>query len=140
MMMKRHNKGERGVSLLLFLGILAVISMLSLALYTEILSTALTAKRLERDVQALNLAEAGIEFTLYTLNYEDTGAKSILQQQLETGMFSVTIQQWADAAGTSLIVKSTGSVPPGKALYERTIEAVVAQKEGRFILIKKAVY
>lgn len=131
--MKHKNKG-RGVTLLVFICIVAIISILSMALHSNMLTTFAGSVRLERNIQALHLAEAGLETVLYRLNHEDKNLTAIPQQRLGSGSFEVIIQH---NSNNSITVISKSGVPAERPSITRTVIAELIESNGIFTIKEK---
>lgn len=136
--MTRQRHKCYGATLLAFIGILAVVSILSIGLFTNILSSYVSTVRLERNIQALNLAEAGLEYALYRLNFENAEISPIpVEQKLGSGKFEFTLKRSSDG---KIVVTSVGSVPADKPWLTRTVRAELAEINGKLVVSKKAVF
>ncbi len=132
----RHN-GKQGVTLLAFLGILAVVSILSMAMFTKVLESYASSKQLERNLQAMHLAEAGLELALHRLHYVDPGTRSIERQKLGEGCVDIVIEQ---RENNQLFIMTTGYVPEERHAIQRTIHALVIKEGDTFSVTEKLVF
>ena len=136
--MKPRRHKWSGATLLAFLGILAVVSILSMALFTNTLSTYVSTARLARNIQALNLAEAGLEYALYRLNFENAKISTVpVRQKLGPGRFELTLKR---SANGKIVVTSIGSVPADRPWLSRTVQAELSEINGKFVMSRKTVF
>ena len=130
----KHTNKRHGVTLLVFICIVAIISILSMALHSNVLTTFAGSVRLERNIQALHLAEAGLETALYRLNHENKNLTSIPQQRLGSGSFEVIIQH---NSNNNITVISKGGVPAERPWITRTVTAELVESNGTFTIKHK---
>ncbi len=107
--MTNHSKPVNGQAMILSMVFLAVILIISAALFARVAGFIRFGSRSILQEQAVNLAEAGVDFTIWQLNETAgsfSGKNDVAPGQI--GTFSVTIE---DNTATTKTITSTGYVP-----------------------------
>ncbi|MCX7766496.1 MAG: hypothetical protein N2246_07315 [Candidatus Sumerlaeia bacterium] len=135
--MFRQKNTEHGVTLLAFIGIMAVIMILSMTIYNRMLTDIISTARLVKTIQLFQLCEAGIELALYKLNYEDAGFDQIPLQQLGPGAFCVNVVR---TGGDEIKLIVTAQIPATKPSLTRSVTAKIVKHNGKYLLSSKVFF
>ncbi len=135
--MYRHKNTEHGVTLLAFIGILAVVTIFSTAIYSRMLTDIISTARLTKTIQIYHLCEAGIELALYKLSYEDGVFDQIPLQQLGPGAFYAKVIRTGE---DEIKLFVTAQIPATKPSLTRTVTAKIIKHKGKYILSSKVLF
>jgi Tfp pilus assembly protein PilX len=111
----RFWRGRRGFVLLTALVFLTVIMILGASMISQTIQELNTASRIKRDTQALNIAEAGVDYAAWRLYKAqvDGGVASLpatyTRSSIGGGSFSATVSAHPTYADT-VVIASTGTV------------------------------
>lgn len=118
------SRREQGYLLLQAYGALALLTVFALIVAGSAFTEGRVAQAQHAQVQALYLAEAGIDRTIVTLRDDNTWTTGFSEEPYgDWGHYSVTVEP----SGTQWTLTSVGTVTAGGQSQSRTIEAVIQQ-------------
>ena len=132
--MRRIMHRQRGVGLLALLGILAVISMLAGALFTTTIEGFAGMRRLERSLQAMQLAEAGVEMAIHKIQKGSGPPDPNTLENLGVGSVQISITPGTE---NRFIVVSQAHVPANSPWITKTLKATIHRKEGTPVILEQ---
>lgn len=123
-----RRRGERGFALIAAIVFLTVMLILGASMVASTVQELHTASKIKKDTQALNLAEAGVDYAawkVYNIGKDNlTLPLTYTSSDLGTGSYRVTISQY-QGTNDNLVVESTGYVQDTTASNDNVYQAKV---------------